>query len=235
MVKKSKANRKTAPVETSSIAATAAATTTTTTTTTTAIAVANETELTGKLEEFPESTFFVKGESFRRKGNYSKATKVYLQGIENGCVRCMYLYTMKILSDGAAIENMETYTELINNNTNLHLALPFLLEGAIRGNYDAIMKLGGVYCEARHATEDDVIGIGRYLPAAPLILYWKKHASQTKEDRTRIKQVNKGVKENYGSTCSVCRKYDSETVTLLKCDGCKFYYYCSKECQKKCG
>ena len=86
----------------------------------------------------------------------------------------------------------------------------------------------------RHETEDSS-RYGPRQPAAPLIQYWKKYSVKNYDwdGRTRIKQVNKGVKENYGSTCSVCRKYDSETVTLLKCDGCKFYYYCSKECQKK--
>ena len=232
MGKKSKANRKRAPVATATATQPVAVAAVATSAPATAVVKAGS-----GVEEFPESTFFAEGESFFKKGNFSKAEKKYRQGIEHGCVPCMFAYSMKILSDGASspIENIKTYTELINNNTNLHLALPFLLEGAIRGNYDAIMKLGGVYCEARHATEDDVIGIGRYLPAAPLILYWKKHASQTKEDRTRIKQVNKGVKENYGSTCSVCRKYDSETVTLLKCDGANFIIIAARSVRKKCG
>ena len=226
MGKKSKTNRKKAPVSTA--AATAAAT---------PPAPATAVVKAGwGVNEFPESTFFVKGESFRRKGNYSKATKVYLQGIENGCVRCMFAYTMKILSDGPAIENV-MMAELILDNMNLHLALPLLLEGAIRGYPDAILMIGGAYDQVRHETEDT----GRYghrQPAAPLIQYWKKYSLKNYDGelRTRMiqaKQENKEMKKRLDAKCSVCGKEDSETVTLMKCDGCKFYYYCSKECQLK--
>ena len=118
---------------------------------------------------------------------------------------------------------------------NLHLVLPLFLEGAIRGSYDASNTICGVYNEASHET-DDVHRYGTDLPAAPLILYWKKiwlKNFDRGEDRTKAKKENEEVKEWHGTRCSVCEKEDSETVTLMKCDGCKFYYYCSKECQKK--
>ena len=41
------------------------------------------------------------------------------------------------------------------------------------------------------------------------------------------------MKELLGTRCSVCEKEDSEIVTLMKCDGCKFFYYCSKACQQE--
>ena len=114
---------------------------------------------------------------------------------------------------------------------NLHLALPLLLEGAIRGNHDAILMTCGAYNQVRHKTDD----IKTSNPAAPIILYWKKIGLKNiiKEHRSNLKQENKEIQEDYGTQCSVCEKEDSETVTLMKCDGCKFYYYCSKECQKK--
>ena len=99
MGKKSKANRKKAPVATA--AATAVATPpaavageaiSAATATTAAVVKAGS-----GVNEFPESTFYVKGESFRNKGNHSKAEKKFRQGIENGCVRCLIQYTMKIL------------------------------------------------------------------------------------------------------------------------------------------
>ena len=49
----------------------------------------------------------------------------------------------------------------------------------------------------------------------------------------QIAQNDKEMKKRLDAKCSVCGKEDSETVTLMKCDGCKFYYYCSKECQLK--
>merc|ERR1740138_823588 len=41
------------------------------------------------------------------------------------------------------------------------------------------------------------------------------------------------MKEDIGTACSECRKEDSETVTLMKCEGCHLCFYCSKECQQK--
>jgi len=170
MGKKSKANRKKAPVATAEATAMVAATTT-------ATALERGT--------FPESTFFVKGESLCRKGNYSKATKVYLQGIDNGCVRCMFAYTMKILSDGKT--HMD-FAELVKNNMNLHLALPLLLEGAIRGNHEAVLTITGVFSEYCYETAD-LHHYGHGQPALPLILYWKKIGlkNYAREDRTQKK------------------------------------------------
>ena len=228
MGKKSKANRKKAPVATSTATATVAATATATATA--------ETTAAGLVEdvEFPESTFWVKAESFCNKGNYSKAKKIYLQGIEHGCVNCLSKYSMKMLADGSKIESMNV-EELIDNNTNLHLALPLLLEGAIRGSYYAMMAISyGVYAEARPKT-DDVSLHGHSKFAAPLIRYWTKHdmKSFTREDKTEAKEKNAETKEYYGTQCSVCGKHDSETVTLMKCNGCHVYFYCSRKCQKK--
>ena len=75
----------------------------------------------------------MKGESFRKKGNHAKAQKMYLQGIEHGCVRCLIEYTQNILLDGATRENRMA-GEAWKDNSSLHLVLPLLLEGAIRGS-----------------------------------------------------------------------------------------------------
>ena len=234
MGKKSKANRKKAPVATST--ATTAAAATTTAAATAATPTAATSIRTGQMlpEEFPESTFLVKGESFFEKGNHAKAQKIFLQGLENGCVRCLNEYTMKILYDGAKIENIQMVAKLSEDNIHLHLALPLLLEGAIRGNHDAVIFTCLAYAEARHETED-CSRYGHLLPAKPLTLYWGKYASKNydRENRAQTEQNIEGMKEDHGTQCSVCEKEDSETVTLQKCDGCKLYYYCSKACQKK--
>merc|ERR1711966_174380 len=137
MGKKSKANRKTAPV------ATPAAVPATTTATVTTL----------KRGEFPQSTFFVKGVSFRKKGNRSRAKKIYLQGIENGCVPCLTQYTTNILFDGKKMQT-EDLAELVKNNMNLHLVLPLLLEGAIRGSREAVLTITGVFSGYCYETED---------------------------------------------------------------------------------
>ena len=221
MGKKSKAHRKKPPVATA-----AGATGTATATAAGAPATATET----RRGDFPESTYLVKGESLWRKGKNAKAQKIYFQGIENGCVRCLSKYTMKIWFDGATKEN-RAVGEYWKDNKNLHLALPLLLEGAIRGSAEAIKDLVIVYGKAIQEEK-----IGHDAPAAPLYFYWRKHASKTYDqvdDRNRLKQENEDFKEGLGSQCSVCGKQDSETITLLKCDGCHFCFYCSKECQKK--
>ena len=235
MGKKSKANRKKAPVATAVAtaaatppAAVAAVATSAATATTAAVVKAGS-----GVNEFPESTFHVKAESFHKKGNHSKANKILVQGIENGCVRCLFEYTMKILNDGATRENTTT-SELINNNMNPHLALPLFLEGAIRGYPDAVTMICGVYGQA-NGKDGCRYGHWRSRPADLLTSYWQKIRlkDEDREERIQTKKVNKKLQEHYGVMCSLCGKEDSETVTLMKCDGCKFYYYCSKECQKK--
>ena len=80
----------------------------------------------------------------------------------------------------------------------------------------------------QNAPED---GTGSYEPIAT---YWLKYTRKnaTKERRAIEKQAIEDKKEETGKLCSVCHKPDSDTVTLRKCDGCKFYYYCSTDCQK---
>ena len=91
-----------------------------------------------------------------------------------------------------------------------------------------------IYHQAIHTT-DDSSRYGHKHPAMPLNLYWRKISLKNydREDRTKMKQDNEEIKERHDAKCSVCEKHDSETVTLMKCDGCKFYYYCSTECQQK--
>ena len=140
MGKKSKANRKKAPVATATATATAAVAASA------AAEATASTELSPRdrrVEEFPESTFYRKENRFFEKGNISKAKKIYLQGIAKGCARCMFAYTMRILSDGATTREFRTGRDL-KDNQHLHLALPLVFEGAIRGNRQAILMI----CEA---------------------------------------------------------------------------------------
>ena len=162
MGKKSKANRKKPPVTT---AAVAIGTATTAVVTSAAATTATKT----KRGEFPESTFYTKGGSFRKKGNHAKSQKMYVQGIEHGCVRCMHEYNMTILYNGARVENMAA-GEFYKDNNKLHLALPLSLEGAIRGNHDSMMTITAVY------TERGSKNVGHNAPARPHALYWTKHA-----------------------------------------------------------
>ena len=140
-----------------------------------------------------------------------------------------------MMTDGATTENATKVAELMQDNTNLHLVLPLLLEGAIRGSAVAMYKIILAY---RRAFRKENVGLDR-LPAAPLGFYWTKLGLKNfseklgREDRTQQKQINEELKEGLGIKCSLCGKKDSETITLLKCDGCHIHFYCSKACQQK--
>jgi len=221
MGKKSKANRNKA---TASHVPPPPTATSTTPATATEAALA-DLSVTAELGEFPETSLSVKGKLLKKKGNYSKAKRILLQGLENGCVTCLNEYAQQIFSEGVSNEN-RILGKMWQGNMNLHVVLPLLLEGAIRGSQDAIVTVIGVYAEMRHE-DKDLHRYGHSQPATLLCDYWNKHSAN------KFDNIFKELKEHHGTKCTVCEKQDSETVTLMKCDGCKFYYYCSKECQKK--
>jgi len=220
MGKTSIANRKKAPVATLEATATAAV---------------------AEYGTFPESTFSIKAETFRTKGNHSKTQKKIVQGIQHGCVRCMIVHAYEVLYAGAT--KIAEKDEHFHNNKHLHLALPLFLEGFIRGNFfsDDILDYERIYHEhAMSHDEEDHARFGDLNPARPLCLYWKKfslkkdHKNDDWEDRTQVKQDCKAVKKERSNHCAMCKKEeDPGTVTLRKCDGCHFYFYCNRKCQKK--
>ena len=229
MGKKSKANRNKTTVATSAATATATATATVTTTTIPGFGVLRSgAELLGP---FPESTFYTKAQSFVKKGNQSKAKKILLQGIESGCVPCMDSYRIQILFEGIT-ENSRIARKYWKDNTRLHLVLPLSLEGAIRGSTEAIGTIITVYSQLSPGV-NEVKAIYEYQPAMPVINYWMTYfrKNEDRESRAVGRQVCKQMKESSGEWCCVCHKKDSDAITLRKCEGCKYYYYCSTDCQ----
>ena len=220
MGKKSKANRKpTAKV------ASAAAEPVPTVATTSVYTEAVKTRSTVR-EDFPQSTFFIQAESFRKKGNHAKAKKIYLQGINNSCVPCMSAYGCQLLFGGEPEEKKGDRIRVMDH-PHLHLVMPLFLEGAIRGSVMAIHAINVTHIQ----TTPEVDGFGSYHPIAN---YWLKctRKKSHRERRAREKQAIEDWKQETDRLCSVCHQPDSDTVTLRKCEGCKFYYYCSTECQK---
>jgi len=180
---------------------------------------------------------------------------VCIENAESGCVKSMRMYGKALLasSESPSSESVSESSGSSNKNSNhshsyAHLALPWFLEGAIRGNIRCISMLAGNFYEKAKPN----------LPKA-LKLYWiKLHMTvmksvidslpdneggdddQYQHDnelyRSMLKAVTKGFikkeKDITGRKCVICLKMDSETIILRRCDSCKIYFYCSRECQK---
>ena len=104
-----------------------------------------------------------------------------------------------------------------NNNNSKHLALPWYLEGAIRGSIQSTRSLMGRF----------------YIQnAAALHGYWgeifKKHLHFSYDGNALME--HKDVKDLVERECAICSKTDTKTFTLKQCSGCSVYCYCSEEC-----
>jgi len=235
MGKKSKASRNKVTVAGAAAAAATAATATATATATVATTAACtaetvETRNTARRGQFPRSTFAIKAESFFLKGNHAKAKKICLQGVKSGCVPCMNAYGAQILFEGNPEEN-PIDEKRVKDNPRLHLVMPLFLEGAIRGSAEAINTIVVAYLSHGYR---DITAWDGFSSYEPIAYYWLQYTGKNadREHRVQIRKGKEMTREEKGRWCSVCHKQDSDTVTLRKCDGCKFYYYCSTECQK---
>jgi len=111
--------------------------------------------------------------------------------------------------------------------TFLFVLRHFSVEGAIRGHEICIKKLVDEW----------------YMEAEPnnatiaLSNYWMKTYNRfdyDKEEKSIYGQELKVASDTIASLCFVCSKNDPGTVTRLqRCKKCKFYHYCSRECQAK--
>ncbi|OEU06078.1 hypothetical protein FRACYDRAFT_231154 [Fragilariopsis cylindrus CCMP1102] len=134
---------------------------------------------------------------------------------EHGCVHSMLLMG-KILR----IWSATTKGHCNPPPMYIHLAYPWLLEGAIRGSFRCIMNLIGE-CYMHQAGPD------RRTDA--LFDYWGKIANNTD---TRIPALGLNeLKYRLGRKCVICSKTDTKTLTLTQCMGCSFHCYCSESCQ----
>jgi len=184
----------------------------------------NASEFTNLDYLFPKSNFFVKASLFVKKGNVHKSTKLYIQGIENGCVHCIRGYTLLMFNEGNTTLSSQPWKE----NKNINLIFPLSLEGAIRGHTGSLNYLTNV-CY--------VVGIEMGVSCAALKNYWFKDLLGKKGvHNMKSEGIRKSRKTQTGEKCEVCSKQDSDTVTLMRCEKCAYYYYCSSntdDCQSK--
>jgi hypothetical protein len=128
------------------------------------------------------------------------------QGAETGCIPSMINYA--------------------GNMSEPHLALPWFLEGAIRGHPLAVTMLVD-NCYGGNG------GPGPY--SFCLSMYWSKMVEDwVGNDIEKYANLFEGAKEmknRLNNICNVCGKQESDLVDLKTCNGCKMGVYCSKECQ----
>jgi hypothetical protein len=154
---------------------------------------------------FPDSKYVVRGERFLERGQTSTAFDVFKEGTESGCVTSINYYAVLMAGEHKA---------------NLHLSLPWALEGALRGHCGCICLLN-----------NEIYQVTTSHPPTALSVYWAK----THDSLVNLKgtgKIRKGARVYLASRCHICETIDSEEdVTLRKCDNCKMYHYCSAECQ----
>jgi len=134
---------------------------------------------------------------------------------EHGCVHSMLLMD-KMLRKGSTTTEGHCNTPPMY----MHLAHPWLLEGAIRGSFRCMMILIVEYYmdQAEPNRNADVLKD-----------YWGKIVN---DSDTRLSNLGfKGLKIQIGRKCVICSKTDTNISTLKQCIGCSFHCYCSETCQ----
>ena len=147
--------------------------------------------------------------SSHRIGDMQEAVGLYhCLAVVYGCVRSM--------SDlGSCFSECTEFKKL-------HVATPWLLEGAIRGSGVCRFLLTTiVYEETKSKT------------AYALNTYWLEMDAKfnTYDEHQFDNSMVKRYKNAVLKTCVMCSKKDSKTLTLQQCKGCSLYCYCSETCQ----
>ena len=170
-------------------------------------------------QKYPQSHLYHVGHQFIQDDQVLSAIEAFKRGSsELGCVPCIIQYIfclMALHQEGQG----NCHTPII------HLAVPLLLEGAIRGNVWCMQKLyvAGYY----HA---------KPVKAEAISDYWLK---RWEGDFLSIKQRRRTAKQRTSAMCVVCHLTDFDAdsedndVTLVKCGKCKYYSYCGKNCQTR--
>jgi len=177
--------------------------------------------------EFPQSDFYLLG-----KYMFEKSKKEH-----NGIMSAPFQGFTVLINRGVTIgcvQSIFCWATLFIQQKQTHNAVPYLLEGAIRGHTGCILKLStNVYSKT--------------IPRVSSVLkqYWMElfciwndstvsegllNPNSTKQHS--IVEAYTTMTDKVGLECIICAKRDSDTVNLVKCAGCKHYFYCGEECQR---
>jgi hypothetical protein len=182
----------------------------------------------------PVSKYFNEGESVLSKVKISKAAKSHRRGIEFGDVNCFSRYAACTLESGLYGPDAlyGTLGTLAVENSRLHLAYPFILEGVIRGHATAYRFLSDFL---------NKIMLTKRAYLVVVCFYWLKQMKgiyntvDALNDTTYPTEVRSDMKEFLNAGCIMCGSEESSSAesTLKCCAGCNYVHYCGKSCAKK--
>ena len=159
--------------------------------------------------QFPKSDMYF--QAMNMAGSVREMYELFRRGaIEDGCIHCMFSMGQLLIKTMAG------------RCTQVHVALPWILEGAIRGSFQCTMLL----MEECYLFKDEP---NRKKKADALQDYWGKIMNNS--DTRLFNAGLKIMKRRLGRKCAICSKTDTETLTLTQCMGCSFHCYCSETCQ----
>eukprot|EP00751_Fragilariopsis_kerguelensis_P051188 CAMPEP_0171040362 /NCGR_PEP_ID=MMETSP0736-20130129/44638_1 /TAXON_ID=186038 /ORGANISM="Fragilariopsis kerguelensis, Strain L26-C5" /LENGTH=264 /DNA_ID=CAMNT_0011487685 /DNA_START=507 /DNA_END=1301 /DNA_ORIENTATION=- len=158
-----------------------------------------------RLQGYPKSKDFGIGYKHYDNDEEDEAITSFIHGaVTYGCVACSFFYA-----------------ELQVVRGNMHLALPFYFESAIRGHPQSMSEIVKCYSEAKPQ------------PALAFQNFWMKIMNEM-GDTIYTKEIRLAWKKIEQSKCAHCGKEsDYEDMTSKKwCGGCRYYSYCGKDCQR---
>jgi len=161
------------------------------------------------LKGYPKSNYLITGCHLFKSGHEDLAIISFLRGAEQvGCVGCIYLYV---------------HHQLLCKQ--VHLALPWAMEGAIRGHLLCIGLLLQCY---QQSTTESVCAL-----ANVWVKTMNKLASGTNKQAAVSEEQRKIFKKQNGNICVTCEEEDdTNNKRFEKCGICKYYSYCCKDHQR---
>ena len=160
--------------------------------------------------QLPRSDAYVQAMADTDNISYGEQWKLLIQGVtEDECVHSM--------------QGMGDIYMNITEEKRIHLALPWFLEGAIRGSYLSLVSLIAEFYIRK-------AGSSRKVDA--LHCYWEEFVTQKYNSVALVDEIQVKVSKCLVEReCVICSKTDTKTLTLQQCKGCSLYCYCSEECQ----
>eukprot|EP00751_Fragilariopsis_kerguelensis_P015054 CAMPEP_0170761370 /NCGR_PEP_ID=MMETSP0733-20121128/2130_1 /TAXON_ID=186038 /ORGANISM="Fragilariopsis kerguelensis, Strain L26-C5" /LENGTH=380 /DNA_ID=CAMNT_0011101339 /DNA_START=213 /DNA_END=1355 /DNA_ORIENTATION=- len=157
-----------------------------------------------RLQGYPKSKDFGIGYKHYDNDEEEEAITSFIHGaVTYGCVACSFFYA-----------------ELQVVRGNMHLALPFYFESAIRGHPQSMSEIVKCYSEAKPQ------------PALAFQNFWMKIMNEM-GDTIYTKEIRLAWKKIEQSICAHCgEESDYEDMISKKwCGGCRLYSYCGRDCQ----